>query len=147
MSSDREGALLQYILEAWRVVPDTVRPWGMWLTLQAPIPEAQDWLQYDATTIQRAWFLDELGVHPRCAWEFRRFWVVQFEQPWCTHEFRERGGILGQKQFPIGFGGFAEYVGSECCYVEFTFGKLYGRGYRLELSGDRVISESGLWIS
>lgn len=147
MKPNWERCVLWHVWREWIHVSGGLLPWGLWLTQQPPVPEGQDWLTYEAAAVKHAWFLDEWGVHSRNTWEFRRFWTVQHAQPWCTREVRERSVIIGQQRFPIGIGAFAEYVGTDRCYVELLFGKLHGRGYELLLTADEVFSELDLWIS
>ena len=146
MDTETERLLLGHIENQWRSLGD-LRPWGMWIAHHAPIPAGTNWLDYRTSSTLQVWFLQESGLQPRNRWEFQRFFVVHFLQPWCAGQSREPDGIFGEEQFPIGIARFAEYIGNKEFYLEVSYGKLYGRGYRLAIAEGSVASSVHLWWS
>jgi hypothetical protein len=139
--------LLERVVQDWRSLDQGTQPWGLWITLHAPLPVEADALDRAAPPACRAWFLDAGAVQSRSTLEYERFWTVHFEQPWCRRPYREPGQILGADTYPIGLAGFAAYSGTSDLYLEVVYGKLHGRGYRLTLNSGQLCAERELWRS
>ncbi|MFN3652015.1 MAG: hypothetical protein ACK47B_20765 [Armatimonadota bacterium] len=141
------GAVLLFLQRHWQAQAEN-RPWGMWITRHAPVDGEADALDYAASPALDAWFLSDSGVTPRSPWGFRRFWSVHFLQPWCQRPYSEQTGIYGERRYPIGIASFAPYAAeTNWLYVQLTYGRLFGRGYRLRVSDGVVDSEVELWRS
>jgi hypothetical protein len=139
--------LLEHVTKEWWSLPAGMRPWGMWITLHLPLPEDADTIDPSESRPCRAWFLDERGVRPHSVNSYRRFWVVQFEQPWCRRPYGEPAYTVGQRFHLIGWAAFASYIGKAEVYIETTFGPLFGRGYRAAVDGGEVRVVRELWRS
>jgi hypothetical protein len=144
MDTKADRLILREIEEMWRIHCGE-RPWGMWVTRHLPVSAGAEEVDYE--TPLRVWFLDEIGLRPRDYWTYCRFHTVHFLQPWCSGKLREQDGIFGEDRYPIGMACFAPYIGNEDIYLEVDYGKLFGRGYRLTIVGDEVVSEGDLWRS
>lgn len=96
----------------------------------------------------RAWFLDKNGMGERSVWEFRRFIVVHFEQPWCGRIWEEPSIPINTKRYEIGMAAFAQYEGGSDVYLDWVWGGLFGRGWRVKFGEDGVaVDYHALWIS
>jgi hypothetical protein len=137
------------IRQEWNALPEAGKPWGVWITLHAPlVAAADDPLQL--ASVQQAWFLAE-GMerpHERGIWTFARFWVMHFERSWDV-----AGGASPDPRFsarlrPIGLAAFAPYADSQDLYLETIWGGLWGWGRRLTLTSDGLIERTQfLWIA
>src|SRR5207302_8005031 len=101
MDTRAEHTILRYIEREWRSLSPDMQPWGMWLTLHGPLPEAADKLDRESSPARQAWFLDENGLRPRSVWEYRRFWAVHFLQPWCSWAFGEPDTMFTSRRHAI----------------------------------------------
>jgi hypothetical protein len=138
------------IRQEWNALPEAVKPWGVWITLRAPLAADVDHpLQREDLPLQ-AWFL-EAGMetpHERSIWAFTRFWVMHFEQPWDVAGCASPDPQFTARCYPIGLAAFAPYADSQDVYLETLWGGRWGMGGRLTLTPEGVIERGQiLWIA
>jgi hypothetical protein len=145
-------SIRQYLLERieseWRSLPSEYQPWGIWIREYAPIQnDVTHGVGYKKVP-QNVWFLTKDGISERSIWEFERFRTVQFEQPWCKRMFHEPLALQSKRTFEIGLTAFAQYEDTLNAYLEFTWGGLWGRGWRMTFDENgTLINSKDLWIS
>jgi hypothetical protein len=139
--------LLRRIADEWKSLPPQSQPWGVWLRYYAPIPEGADKISNSAVPSQ-VWFLDGRGMREHNIWAFRRFIVVNWEQPWCSRVIKERWAGASSGRHEIGFAAFARYEEGRDVYLEIIWGGLKGRGWRVRFGASETAPDfECLWIS
>ena len=140
--------LLARIIREWMSLPDGSRPWGVWLRYYAPIATDIDHIGTNTSVPLQAWFLDKDGISERSVWEYQRFLVVHWEQPWCGRIWKERSLPISTGTYEIGLAAFAPYEDSSDVYLDWIWGGLWGRGWRVKLGANGEPADyEGLWIS
>ncbi len=142
--------ILHLIKETWKELPVARKPWGVWITLHAPLPANADSLMRSTLPFRRAWFLtDSMGMpQERSIWAFTRFWVMHFERPWDEAGCASSDPHFSADYYAIGLAAFAPYAGSNDIYLETIWAGLSGFGQRLSINAHGLIEPGeGLWIS
>ena len=145
MNADLQQHLLQHIAREWTHLPDTFRPWGVWIACFDPLAPAAESILHQRIEppLRRVWFLDQQGLRPRDPWEFVRFWVVQVQRPW----FAGMHGPGGQR-FEMGLAAFAPYERGNEIYLETQWGGWSGAGRRVVVDAQgHVHTTHDLWRS
>jgi len=148
--------ILQHIKEEWQALPmlsvagqPRSKPWGVWITLHAPLPANADMISRPAHSAWRAWFLQDGPDQPqeRSIWEYIRFYVVHFERPW------DKAHLAGTdprvyRYFVLGLAAFARYEDTQDIYLETVWGSLWGLGRRLTINAQGQLEPvQQLWVS
>lgn len=140
--------LLGRVTREWASLPDGSRPWGVWVRYYPPVAADVTHIGVDSPFPLQAWFLGKSGLGERSVWEYQRFHVVHWKQPWC-------GRVLGEKSLPVSTGpheigraAFAQYADDSGVYLDWIWGGLcgYGRRVRFDAGGEPVDDEA-LWVS
>ena len=148
MRAEIQRRLLKHIGEEWESLRrGPSQPWGAWIGRYPRIAGASDTPLGRWAVPLSAWFLDPSGVSRRSVWEYRRFFVMQVEQPWCKRPFGEPHPT-GGRFFEIGHAAFAPGPVDDEFYVETLWGGLYGEG-RIVTPGPEgeVRKKRRLWIA
>ena len=143
---DVENAMLDKVVREWQDLPASFRPWGVWIRKCVAVSPGED--RINALLMpQFVWFLDERGIQPRDIWEWRRFYVVQFEQRWCSKFWaKEPVSTFGACQ--IGLAAFAPITDKESYYLETIWDGKYGHGWEITPNiGGRLLTCNELWIA
>ncbi len=111
MNPSRIQQLLSLIRKEWKALPEECKPWGVWITLRAPLIADADHPLQDAP-IHHAWFLEESMNMPqeRSIWAFTRFWVMHFERPWDEAFCASADPRFSARCYPLGLAAFALYA-------------------------------------
>ena len=137
--------------EEWKALPEVSRPWGVWMTLHAPLAANADHiLQRRMPLIHGAWFFEDGMALPaeRDIWAFTRFWVMHFERPWDEARCASRDPRFSPGRFSLGVAAFAPYADSQDWCLETLWAGLRGQGRRLRLTTEGIIEPvQDLWIS
>lgn len=137
------------IREEWQALPDEGKPWGVWITLRAPLAADANHPQQEAP-LQQAWVLTQDMERPqeRSLWAFARFWVMHFERPWDKAGCAPPDPRFAARWYPLGLAACAPYADSQDCYLETIWGGRWGWGRRLRRTPEGSIeSVQGLWIA
>ena len=137
------------IRQEWNALPEAVKPWGVWITLHAPLAAAADHPLQEALLLQ-AWLLEEgkERPHERSIWAFTRFWVMHFERPWDVAGCASRDPRFTARCYLLGLAALATYADSQDLYLETIWGGRWGWGRRLTLTPEGLIERTqGLWIA
>ena len=151
MNPSRIQQLLSLIREEWKTLPEECKPWGVWMTLHAPLAAGVDHiLRRRMLSIHRVWFLED-GMHmpeERDIWAFTRFWVMHFERPWDKALCASPDPRFSTRCYPLGLAAFTPYADSQDLCLETRWGGLWGWGRRLTFTAHGSIeSVQELWIS
>lgn len=139
--------LLQDIIQSWNSLDQGSRPWGVWIRQHTPLPSNATEIM---TPVSAVWFLDYKGIQQESIWTYARFHTVHFEQPWCTGTFKKPffKTNLSRRTYEIGFAAFATYCDNDDACLEFTWGPLFGRGFRVAIGRTgQVYKIERLWVS
>ena len=148
MREEIKRYLLARIRSEWESLPADSRPWGVWLRHYAPLAADTINLGINTGPPLQAWFLDKVGLSERSVWEFQRFLVTHWVQPWCGRIWKERSLPVSTGAHEIGLAAFARYEDSSDVYLDWIWGGLWGRGWRIRLSANgEPVDYEGLWIS
>lgn len=150
--------LLQLIKEEWQALPvlskrgqPWSKPWGVWITLHAPLPADADMISQPAHSVWRAWFLQAGPDQPqeRNIWEFIRFWVMHFERPWDKERLAGTDPRFSiQPYYALGLASFAGYENSQDIYLGTIWAGLWGLGRRLTINAQGQLEPvKGLWMA
>jgi hypothetical protein len=121
----------------------------VWLRYYAPFAaDVRDLSDIKLAPPLQAWFLDKSGLDERSVWEFQRFAVTHGVQPWCGRILKETSLPISTGPHEIGLAAFAEYEDSTDVYLDWIWGGLWGRGWRIKLGADgEPVDYEDLWIS
>lgn len=139
--------LLQYIIQQWNGLNQDMRPQGVWIRQHTSLASKATEIM---TPVAAVWFLDYEGIQQESLWTYARFHTVHFEQPWCTGTFKKPffKTKLSGRTYEIGFTAFATYCDNNDACLEFTWGPLFGRGFRVAIGRTGQVYEiERLWIS
>jgi hypothetical protein len=135
MRIEAQQQLLNHIAEEWQSLPPlSPSPWGVWIRRYPEIDDPSDGPLRQWVIPLSAWFLDRHGLSRKSVWEYRRYVVMQLEQPWCQRTFGEPYRT-GGRFFEIGQAAFAPCSVEDEYYVETLWGGLYGEGRLVALGG------------
>ncbi len=125
-------------------------PWGVWIRQFAALPPEADSANCtyeDALSrIRAVWFLDERGLATHGVWEHHRYVTVHFRRPW-TVLWVETSLPSSHLYNPIGTATIAPYEDSDDWYLDYQWGGLFGRGYRVKVGVSGAIGLSEIWTS
>lgn len=148
--------VLQRIKEEWQALPvlsvggqPGSKPWGVWITLHAPLPAVTHMISQPTHSVWRAWLLQDGPDQPqeRSIWEFIRFYVVHFERPW-DKEYLAGTDPRFDRYFILGLAAFARYEDTQDIYLETIWGGLWGLGQRLTINAQGQLEPTEqLWVS
>lgn len=150
LDSEAIERLLHFIVGEWQAVPEQWRPWGVWITLHAPLPASVDMLSDREMTrsVRAAWFLKDGIPQPRSIWEFIRFIVVHSQQPWNMRRDPVPDAVFSTRRHEIGLAAFAAFIDSPEIYLDTVWGGLWGRGRKVIVNVQGQVEERQLlWIS
>lgn len=86
----------------------------------------------------RTFFLEHFNMTAKSVFDWRRFYLFQWNSSWHVGQDPPRGDHPRPQVFDIGVGTFTQNLESGGLSVDLTFGPLYGRGYELTLEGQRL---------
>jgi hypothetical protein len=148
MRDEVQRHLLSHIAEEWQALPTASSPpWGVWIRRYPLITDPNDSPFHQWVVPISAWFLDRRGLSRKSVWEYRRYFIMQWERPWCQRPFGEPSPRSG-RFFEIGQAAFAPCPDSDEFYVETLWGGLYGEGRLVAVSGTGgVRRKRRLWVA
>ena len=152
METKTETLCLQYITNAWRELRSYLRhdeslSWAVWIRLYNPISVGMNSVDDYVNTLMKVWFLTERGLEERDPWEYARFIVVNSYRPWSSMSTPPHVTIWG-KTHEIGLAAFAECIEQDLIYLEYQWGNLWGKGYRMKVDVEGQLQiEKRVWIS
>lgn len=149
MNPSWKHQLWSLIKEEWKALPEECQPWGVWITLHAPLLASPDHPLLDAS-IDQAWFLEGRMSMPeqRSIWAFTRFWVMHFVRPWDEAGCASRDPRFSARCYPLGLATFAPYANSPDAYLETIWGGRWGWGRRVTFAPDSSLEQvQFLWIA
>lgn len=133
---------LSLIMEEWKALPEVSRPWGVWITLHAPLAADTDYiLQRRMPPVHGAWFFEDGMTLPaeRDIWAFARFWVIHCERPWDKTYFASPASRFSSGRDSLGMAAFAPYANSQDWCLETAWGGFEAWGRRLRLTTEGFI--------
>lgn len=133
--------MLEYIREVWRSMPPEEAPRGMWITQYGPLPDDESEPNEQRYPIQHVWLLQNDGLPAQ------EKSVEEYKQLWKDHpeEFFRR---IDRHTYEFAHAVFAPYAESQDWYLAFTWGPLWGGGWRVGHTAPGVFTRlKQLWIS
>ncbi|GHF46838.1 hypothetical protein HNQ07_002450 [Deinococcus metalli] len=91
----------------------------------------------------RAFFVDHCGHTDRSVFEWRRFYVSQWQPIWHVGQDPPRRAGHRPDVYEIGLASFTRTLDTGVLTVEMMFGPLYGRGCELSATGECTT----VWVS
>jgi hypothetical protein len=155
MNPEFQALCLQFITDEWRKLrpierrdePPFQPPWGVWIRLYEPISLKRNVVRDPEDRVLKVWFLNRRGLEERDPWEYARFVVANWDRPWASIPPCPPVAIWGYMH-EIAMAAFADYPEEDRIYLEYQWGRVWGRGYRMKVNelGALEIEET-LWRS
>jgi hypothetical protein len=95
---------LSEIIAAWQKLPENSRPWGVWIAHHESIDLSNSQANTDVIS---AWFLRYGRITSENPWDYVRFRLIRFDQPWCSKMLGLEQSIIFGRIHEIGFASFA----------------------------------------
>lgn len=138
-------AMLGYILQDWMILPPTLQPEMVWVTLHKEVEIDSDFV---TTIAERSWFLTTGKLEQRPLDEYEVFINVKVDPIWNRAEFPPNDLSFGRGKHEIAMVRFAPYPELRNFQVELLWGSLHGRERIVKVNEDGSVEEvRGIWIS
>lgn len=152
MQQEIQTFCLNFIIQEWKdmrmfFAKENKTPEGAWVCQFEPMQTSDEYPNDKIHTLSHTWYLTSDGLEKRNPWDYANFSAMHITQLWSSGSVRVPSGIFNRGFHEIAISRFALYEGTDLAYLDFAWGGLFGRGYKLDCSDLQNITKLELWKS
>jgi hypothetical protein len=92
--------------------------------------------------------LTKEGLEERNPWDYANFSAIHITQLWSSKSEWMSSDVFGGRELhEIALARFAPYIGTDEVYLDYLWGRLFGRGYVIDCTDLTNIKRSEVWRS